>query len=428
MVNIRIIQRALRVTLIAAFAVVSACGTNSAGASDGTADGGAPTSVVTQTPSSTTTSPPSTTTVEVSPNGVAGENNIADNFNASALLTPTVEAVPQMGDPVGAFRFTCLAGQLSRDDPIVYPGQPGRSHLHQFFGNMLTNSSSNYQSLRTGGGSTCTRNANSTDPTPQRSAYWMPAMLDGVGNAVKPDYMQTYYKQLPNGNPECQGAPDATHIGYCIPMPNGLRFIQGYNMDTGRGGPTDANSGDYWAMGFDCVTTDGEGTSYTGFKRSMAEILATGRCPVGAWLRVAVSFPDCWDGRNLDSADHRSHMAYASGALIDNFKRACPATHPYNIPEIALQAFFRVDANFIDGKWSLASDAMAPAGAPAGSTLHADYWEAWSPTVKNMWQTGCIDRHLSCNVGELGNGQTLPGMSQVGPYPNHVLVPLSSIR
>ena len=28
-----------------------------------------------------------------------------------------------------------MPGQLKADDPIVYPGQPGRSHLHQFFGN-----------------------------------------------------------------------------------------------------------------------------------------------------------------------------------------------------------------------------------------------------------------------------------------------------
>jgi Domain of unknown function (DUF1996) len=330
--------------------------------------------------------------------------------------------VPQSLDPAGAFRFTCMAGQLAKDDPIVYPGQSGASHLHQFFGNTGTNASSTYQSLRTTGGSTCTR---TTDVSSQRSAYWMPAMLDGAGNAVKPDYMLTYYKALPASSPDC-GAPDTTHIGVCIPMPNGLRFIQGYNMDTGKGGPTDTNSIDYWKMGFDCVVTDGSGVSYTGVTRTLADMVATGKCPVGAWLRVFITFPDCWDGVHLDTADHRSHMAYASGAGV-NGRLACPADHPYNIPEIALQAFFRTDANFAAGKWLLSSDAMMPGTTP-GSTLHFDYWEAWSPVVKNMWQTGCINGHLSCNVGELGNGQTVTGMQQqLATIPNHVVVSLSSL-
>jgi hypothetical protein len=64
-------------------------------------------------------------------------------------------------------------------------------------------------------------------------------------------------------------------------------------------------------------------------------------------------------------------------------------------------------------------------GKPKGACLHFDYWEAWSAPVKNMWQTGCIDDHLSCNVGEMGNGQSIIGMQQT--HPTHVLVPLSSI-
>jgi len=66
-------------------------------------------------------------------------------------------------------------------------------------------------------------------------------------------------------------------------------------------------------------------------------------------------------------------------------------------------------------------------GTTPGKTLHFDYWEAWSPVVKNLWQTGCIDGHFSCNVGELGTGQSVKGMAQVGAYAEHVLVPLSSI-
>lgn len=45
-------------------------------------------------------------------------------------------------------------------------------------------------------------------------------------------------------------------------------------------------------------------------------------CPYG--LRTQVFFPSCWDGKNLDSPDHKSHMAYPSLSDSGN----CPPTHP----------------------------------------------------------------------------------------------------
>jgi len=41
-------------------------------------------------------------------------------------------------------------------------------------------------------------------------------------------------------------------------------------------------------------------------------------------LEIRVEFPMCWDGVNLDSDTHRSHMAYPS--LLDN--GICPDSHP----------------------------------------------------------------------------------------------------
>lgn len=313
-----------------------------------------------------------------------------------------------------------MAGQLAKDDPIVYPGQPGKSHLHQFFGNDGTNASSNYQSLRTTGGSTCTR---STGTSPQRSAYWMPAMLDGAGNAVKPDWVNTYYKRYPASDPTCQKTSDPAVLAQCVEMPNGLRFILGYNMATGKGGPTDTNSLDYWAMGFDCMTRGVDNqVSLTGVQHTIADIVATGKCPAGSWLRSFVRFPACWDGKNIDTPDHRSHMAYglANGG-------GCPSDHPYIVPEIAISAFFTTDANFVAGKWHLSSDEMMPGTVP-GSTLHMDYWEAWSQVLKDLWNANCIDKHLTCSNGNVGDGRQIKGMGLNNTFPNHVLVPLSSIQ
>ena len=41
----------------------------------------------------------------------------------------------------------------------------------------------------------------------------------------------------------------------------------------------------------------------------------------------------CWDGVNLDSADHKSHVAYpSSGSAQSSYE--CPSTHPVKIPEV----------------------------------------------------------------------------------------------
>ena len=411
MVNVTL-RRAAGAVLVLSLLLVTGCSANDSAAAATTDTSSNTSATVVTTP--TAPPPPGAAVIAAS---VAGEADIADNFDTSSWLEPG-EAPHASPDPVGAFRFTCMAGQLAKDDPIVYPGQPGKSHLHQFFGNTGTNANSTYQSLRTSGGSTCTR---STDTSPQRSAYWMPAMLDGVGNAVKPDWVNTYYKRRPASDPNCAVTSDPSVIGKCVEMPNGLRFILGYNMANGVGGPTDKNSTDYWMMGFDCMNRDvGNQVSYTGVQHTIADILATGKCPVGSWLRAFVTFPTCWDGKNLDVADHRSHVAWGT-------PQGCPGDHPYNIPEIAIQAFFTTDANFLAGKWHLSSDEMMP-GTVAGSTLHMDYWEAWSRSMKDLWNTNCIDGHLTCSNGNVGDGREIKGMGLNNTFPNHDLVPLSSIQ
>ena len=49
-------------------------------------------------------------------------------------------AVPQ-------FLVECDYSHMAEDDPIVYPGAPGASHLHVFFGNTSTNANSTVKSL-----------------------------------------------------------------------------------------------------------------------------------------------------------------------------------------------------------------------------------------------------------------------------------------
>ena len=307
------------------------------------------------------------------------------------------------------------------------PGQPGKSHLHQFIGNTAANANSTYQSLRTTGGSTCDNR--SMPVALNRSSYWMPAMLDGEGNAVRPDYALVYYKRVPLSSPAC-GAPDATHIGYCTDMPNGIRFIFGYNMATMTGGPMQPGW-DRDGETFTCeVRHSGGEQAVPGIYHSIAEVVAAG-CPAGSFLKISITPPTCWDGKNLDVPDHRSHVVYATGPMVATAgERSCPVTHPYYLPNLAYQWYFTTNAAFTAGKWRLSSDdmmsqMMGRAVVP-GSTLHMDYFEAWSPFAKTAFHAHCIDEHLNGSNGDLCTGMQMKEASvPSGFFPIPALVPVN---
>ena len=66
------------------------------------------------------------------------------------LLVITSVALVALGvTPVAAqsLKIECGASHAAADDPIVFPGQPGAAHLHEFFGNTSTNASSTYASM-----------------------------------------------------------------------------------------------------------------------------------------------------------------------------------------------------------------------------------------------------------------------------------------
>ena len=319
--------------------------------------------------------------------------SIASNFDTAAQLVPswgTGAVAPSAApDVVGAFRFICNVSHLAYDDPIVAPGQPGKSHLHQFFGNTLADAHSTYESLRTTGDSTCNNMLN-------RSAYWTPAMLDGKGGVVKPDYIAIYYKRRPATDPYCQKQGVA-----CVNLPRGLRYVFGYDM-LNPGATADGNR---W---FNC---DGP----TGVQGHYPDIIAAAaKCPAGNRLGAVINSPDCWDGKNLDSPDHRSHVAFGSYGDWGYYK--CDAAHPYVIPTFTMAAWYTVDENLDrSGTWSpttptwhLSSDDMPGMGLMRpGSTFHADWFGAWDDTIMAKWADNCVNKLLSCSGGDLGNGQQL---------------------
>ena len=236
----------------------------------------------------------------------------------------------------GAFRIICRSGQMLFDDPLVYPNQPGRAHLHSFFGNAGVNASTvTREQIVASRRSTCTGGGLNA------SAYWAPTWIDTeTGEPLRYSHAQIYYK---NG----YHVTDPTSIQA---VPKGLRMLAGSMMRT-----DDSGQHDY-------TCSRGSGGVWT--KR-------VPQCEIGDTLIFRQIFPVCWDGVNLDHAgDHRSHMAYASSARGN--VNGCPATHPVRIQELTYLLYREVDRPV--SRMRLSSDMPSQF---AGQSAHADYMEGW---------------------------------------------------
>ena len=64
--------------------------------------------------------------------------------------------------------------------------------------------------------------------------------------------------------------------------------------------------------------------------------LPTKYCPSG--IRATIIFPSCWDGVNLDSPDHKSHVAYSNSGGLGSTN--CPSTHPVAIPQVMYEVMW----------------------------------------------------------------------------------------
>jgi len=237
---------------------------------------------------------------------------------ATDMLAATAETPSASGDGTGAFRTVCDFSHMAFDDPIVYPGQPGKSHLHVFFGNTGTNASSTAASIANTGNSTC------RGGTVNRSGYWAPAIIDTRdGTPVTPLSMIIYYKTGYNG----------VKPGDIKSLPQGLRMIAGDSKNSAPyqwGGPAH----------FTCIDSSGSGPQ-------TQNIPVT--CATGNIIWASVTFPQCWDGINLDSPDHKSHMSYPVAG-------SCPATHPVAVPEITVNVQYAVTDMSALARLRLSSD------------------------------------------------------------------------
>ncbi len=247
-----------------------------------------------------------------------------------------VAATPPGSGPqgrAGQFVVECAWSHSSFDDPIVHPRHSGASHRHDFFGNTTTAAGSTYEELLA--------SPTSCQQRLDTAAYWAPSLLAVDGRPVVPIAATAYYRVG-------AGVDPLTVAAY----PPDLRML---------GGGSAASAG--W-------------TCRAGSGRSVAPP----PCAATTGLRLAVLFPDCWDGMHTDSADHRTHVATSDPA-------GCPDSHPVPIPQLELV----IDYGDVD-----------PAGLALSSgpvtAAHADFWNAWDQAKLESEVELCLRRQQVCAV------------------------------
>lgn len=256
---------------------------------------------------------------------------------AFAPLQRTDSAAPQAPGDIGEFVAHCPFSHRASDDPIVFPGQAGAAHLHDFFASTTTDENSTVESLLAGG-TTC-------DVPGDRSAYWIPTLYDPT-NAIIPVEQTTFYYTVSLNDPRT-----------LQPYPIGIKIIAGNAKAASPPNPSHFK----WS----CLASDVSSTQ---------DFVV---CPAGSKLELLLNFPDCWDGQNLDSADHTSHMTYSAAG-------ACPTSHPVPVPILQFKIRYA----------SRGAPGMYLSSGP-GYTAHGDFFNAWERDAMDN-RTNCLRLLIKC--------------------------------
>ena len=234
----------------------------------------------------------------------------------------------------------CKPVKQASDDPLVFPGLPGASHLHTFIGNTAPTASSTPESLAKNGASSC-------EDKQDTASYWFPTLLQN-GVPVPNTTVTFYYKS---------GVTDYRTVR---PFPAGFRELVG-DMHT----PDAAHFGGEW----DCGNPGG----------TTKEIPAS--CPKGHVLIVRYMAPSCWDGVHLDTPDHKSHMAYP-------VRGGCPADHPVAVPMLQSKVAYRLTNGVTTGlRYS----------SGASFSFHYDFMNGWQQARLEELVKHCINGGRQCN-------------------------------
>ncbi|MET9516607.1 DUF1996 domain-containing protein [Streptomyces sp. NPDC002994] len=237
--------------------------------------------------------------------GQAGNGPNAADFVDIQSVQPNVQQPQQQrGASRGEFTTNCGTnenGKFNPDNVIVAPGvSNGAHHMHDYVGNQANDAFASDDDLARGQ-TTCQNQGD-------KSTYYWPVLrlqngqnendanADGGGKDSNVGEIQTPTEV----SLKFVGSP----VSKVTAMPRFLRIITGDAKAFTNG---DANANASW--------------SCTGFEdRQLKDKYPI--CPEGSQVVRTFNFQSCWDGQNTDSANHRTHVAFAdeNGACPNGFQ------------------------------------------------------------------------------------------------------------
>ncbi|MGW0291793.1 DUF1996 domain-containing protein [Streptomyces tuirus] len=315
--------------------------------------------------------------------GQAGNGPVAADFADIKSVQPN--ANDKGGASGGSFATSCGVnenGLFNSDNIIAAPGVTnGAHHFHDYVGNQSNNAFASDQDLA--------KAETSCDDQGDKSSYYWPVVRLQNGT-------QEQDAQKPGGGIEGNAGEivtpkqvTLTFVGNprekVTSMPRLLRIITG-DAKSFVNGPANANAS--W--------------SCTGFEdRQLKDKYPL--CPQGSDVVRTFKFQSCWDGRNIDSANHRTHVAFADAA------GNCPSGFR-PIPQLVQRIVYDIDAPSLqDGGRTtplFAVDSF-PEQLHKPVTDHGDFINIFDEDLmKEM--VDCINDGRKCGAGADGGQDPAP--------------------